>query len=435
MQLPLSQSPLSEPSQRTVSDVSVNYMHLERVWRSEKNADAGIEAGALSHDDDPLYDVSSAPRTDVIHPGFLVLKWIFILWGLWPVDHGTSRFRRLFYRLWSCLTAMSYIVTFLAEIYWWLDQRPCITGAMTWEGRVAELAYLFKMAASWYTIWHLLSERAVVMKAILGDKQLFAVARFPIMCVYAFSLVYFGFTSWLYGRIFISIVAHAKTSHEIFRIAFLVLVYLFNIPFVASVVLFSIGCFHVRQQVLTFGKGKSSDAANTSDHESIDSLRDHFKFVCQKLALLGQYFNTYLNACHICGFVKYISVIIGMPKTPLDGNQAWTMNMLLAARIVAVILLLDFIGSNVSQTTRTIQNRIAGWRPVGSKFDAESGVTASLSYERHEHLMLLQHSALLETRNYHSLQILGFDLTGYNFVRLVYVLGVVMFYSVHMGLS
>lgn len=304
---------------------------------------------------------------------------------------------------------LSFILTLSVECYWWSEGLVSVTGAERPEARVAEIAYLTQMATSWWTTRRLMQARGYVIRTILADKRFLKSSSSYIRCTWAAVVAYVGVTTYLYAKI----VGHGKDLSSPFSIPVLLLAWLYTFPFAASVLVFAVACLHVRDQVLYF--------AQASDCTGLEDLRAHFEFVCRKLERLGGFFGPYLTVCHVCGMTKLAAVVVLWES----GNSiiAW-INCLLAARVLGILLIVDIIGAQVSSSTQHIQRHIVEWQHFSTAPDL-------MRKDCVDQLLLVQHSAMLEQRNYHSLQVFSFNLTPENCLRATYLLAASVFYSIN----
>lgn len=351
--------------------------------------------------------IEASPRQNSIPFIFYPMQWSMIVFGLWPL--GLSKVSAIIYKAWSFLFALSFIMTLAAEVYWWVGGWITCTGGDSPEARIAEIAYLLKMAISWWTTRQLMLARGRVIRTILTDRRFLKSSRSYIRCTGVAVIAYAVVTTWLYAQI-----ALIKKDIAVpFSIPFLILSWLYTFPYLASVCVYAVACLHVRDQVLYF--------ARNSDITRIRDLRVHFEWICCKLEQLGGFFGAYLTVCHVCGMAKLAAVLF---LWDFSASPAAWMYLLLAARVIGMLVIADIIGAQVSTSTRLIQQRIVEWHHY-----ALSPKLASK--DRQEQLLLCQHSAMLETRNYHSLQIFTLDLTPQNLLRFAYLLGALVFYSVN----
>jgi hypothetical protein len=268
------------------------------------------------------------------------------------------------------------------------------------------------MATSWWALRRLMKERIVVICDIFADTHLLNRSLLLIILTYCICVAYTLFTTALYAKILLN--SQDLSSHC--SLSLLILSYIYTFPYVASVVVFTVACLHVRDCVQQF--------ADHQDAETFHQLRTRFTDVCAKLRILGHFFRLYLSVQHICGLAKLAACLLLWKEQLSDGHPnsevAW-INILLAARVMAIIVVVDFVGAQVSLSTRGILGHIVAWRTC-------SGATQQA--DRHEQLLLVQHSTVLEARNYHGLQVLSFDLTLENCMRGGYVLFAAVVYSI-----
>ena len=228
------------------------------------------------------------------------------------------------------------------------------------SARVAEISFLLEMAASWWTMWHLFHERSPVIKTIMGDKSLFVYSAKYIIGWYA-----------------------------------VIIVFVQNVPFCSLSDAFSVSCLHVRHQVRLFAPGASCCVQHHTGFVA------HFEFVCNKMELLGKFFNPYLSACNFCA----VAVIEWRSDQALKGDLTFWLNVLLSSRTILTVLALDWVGATVASSGVDIQQRIVSWRFP----DKELGTVCDFR-QCYEHTMLvhgcdhlLQRNVPLATKTYNSI--------------------------------
>ena len=114
----------------------------------------------------------------------------------------------------------------------------------------------------------------------MGDKSLLMYSAKYIIGLYAVVLVYMACTTAVYAMILINDPLAAQPAQD----CFLIFVFVQNVPFAASLMLFSVNCLHVRHQVHLFAHDVSCGVQYHADFVA------HFDFVCNQMELLGKFF-------------------------------------------------------------------------------------------------------------------------------------------------
>jgi len=310
-------------------------------------------------------------------------------------------------------TLLSYVGSIALELYWWCAQKRCITG-VAMSARIAEISFLLEMAASWWTMRHLFHKRSPVIETIMGDKSLLMYSAKYIIGLYAMVLVYMACTTAVYAMILIHNPFAAQPAQD----RFLIFVFVQNVPFAASLMLFSMSCLHVRHQVHLFAHDVSCGVQYHADFVA------HFDFVCNQMELLGKFFNPYLSACNFCAVVKFLAVTEWRSNEALMVDFTFWLNVLLSSRTILTVLALDWVGATVASSGVHIQQRIVSWR-----FPDEEFGTVCDFRQCYEHTMLVHRCDHLMQRNFNSLKVFGVPLTTKTYYSFFQILGVVVVHS------
>mmetsp|Transcript_13942 Transcript_13942/g.34051 ORF Transcript_13942/g.34051 Transcript_13942/m.34051 type:complete len:451 (-) Transcript_13942:61-1413(-) len=386
----------------------------------------------------------------------LPMRYTLALFGMWPMPSILGyRIPRLASYVWSLMVFLTYLTCIPLQIRWWVKGRPTITGAFVWEGRLSEMLYIIKMLFSWSAVFFMARQEGLTLHDMLCDKRLLRRHKNAFAWLYFILVTYLTYTTVMYVYLFAKNFYDPKYKGP--NHSYVVIVeYLVNYPFVATILLFAIVCFHVRDTVSGFANGVPwsgkkrttssigvrhiiEDSSNmiprkTEEH-SIQDLIEHFNFVCKKLTVPKRFFGYFINVTHVCVIVRLGIVLLWAYERNRVKETVWQRNALLTARVVLICLLEDVIGSQVVISTRKMQKRIVNWkRPVNKSGENNFDSIREEMRDSFQHLFLQQRSSVLEALNYHSLSVFGIPMTPENIQTFVYLLGLA-FFSVYLGHS
>eukprot|EP00466_Bigelowiella_natans_P017899 jgi/Bigna1/74685/fgenesh1_pg.30_\ len=212
-----------------------------------------------------------------------------------------------------------------------------------------------QMLSCWTAVFFLTRKEGPVILAMLCDQRLYMRHRQAIAMIYVLMAVYLSYTIALYYQIFqANFESSALHAHHYFNVT---AEFLFNLTFAASVVVFSLVCLHVRDQVVDLTAMVRLWRVSHERH-TIGQLSEHFDFVCEKLRVPQRFFGPFLHLTHICTIVRLGVILFWNFDEHRVMEGVWLQNVLLTVRVVAMCLLEDFIGSQVVTSTQKIQQLV-----------------------------------------------------------------------------
>jgi hypothetical protein len=359
------------------------------------------------------------------------LKFILVISGVW---HGYGPL----YSVWSFFVFCTYIGIFVAEAYWWVVGLAGVTWASLWFLRVAELVFFAQMTVSWWAVRGIIKERSTVMDGILADQELAEKHKNKLLFIHVLLGCFLVHTAYTYGVILNSF--KWDWVHYPAHVVSLVLAFFMLFPFCATTTLFIITCLHVGDKIDEFtlspvvGDEPTKErftrvapsgqftALNVEEFEDIRTFSARFDFVCEKLRVMGDFWNSWLAVGNISAGLKFLAVTLWDVSALQQSN--WLMNLSLAMRIVVIVGMIDLVAAGVIDRARRIHSCVINWR-VPSSTDAADDVSRC----QYEHQMLIHKSQLLRDEHYKSMAVFGYQLTYANVFRVAQVLLLVLMHN------